>query len=243
MGKEYSTAGKHLIADLYDNANVDLLNNEEELKNIITEAVKKSRAHLVKIQSFSYKPQGVTVEAIIKESSMEIHTYPESAYASISFYTCGSKARPEKGLAFIINALKPQKVESFIVQRGNKKDMIISQIKTKAKAVPFGFSLLIDAYKCRPAKRLNDLSLSYDFLDTLPAKIGMEKQAPPYLFRSDEVKYPDKAGLSGGVYLIESGIQYHTIVPKSFLTMIVYSCKEFDPDIVIDEIKKVFKKS
>ena len=41
----------------------------------------------------------------------------------------------------------------------------------------------------------------------------MEKQAPPSIFRSDATRFPDKAGLSGWVPLIESSIVIHTLDP------------------------------
>jgi len=56
----------------------------------------------------------------------------------------------------------------------------------------------------------------------------MEKQAPPNIFRSDGVKFPDKAGLSGWAPLIESSIVIHTLTPKNFISIDVYCCKRFD---------------
>jgi S-adenosylmethionine/arginine decarboxylase-like enzyme len=56
----------------------------------------------------------------------------------------------------------------------------------------------------------------------------MEKQAPPSIFRSDEVRFPDKAGLSGWVPLIESSIVIHTLTPKDFITVDIYCCRAFD---------------
>jgi len=55
----------------------------------------------------------------------------------------------------------------------------------------------------------------------------MEKQAPPNIFRSDEVRFPDKAGLSGWVPLIESSIVIHTLTPKNFISVDIYCCKAF----------------
>ncbi len=240
MAEEYSTEGTHLIADLYDCEKVALLDNEEELRTLIADAIKASKAHMVSMNSHKYKPQGVTVTAIIEESDASIHTYPESKYATVNFYTCGTQTIPAKGLELIVNSLKPKKVESYEIKRGNKKDMIISQIPTKRKATPFGYSLLLDLYDCRPKKPFTDLGMAYDFLETLPGKINMEKQAPPFIFRSDSCKYPELAGFSGWVPLIESGIQFHTIDPKRFVTVDVYSCKEFSPEIVIKEIKKIY---
>ncbi len=100
----------------------------------------------------------------------------------------------------------------------------------KINTVPnqvFGYQLLLDLYGCKPGV-CDDLSLCYKFLDDTVGHLGMEKQAPPNIFRSDEVRFPDKAGLSGWVPLIESSIVIHTLSPKNFITIDIYCCKYFD---------------
>jgi len=52
--------------------------------------------------------------------------------------------------------------------------------------------------------------------------------------------FPDKAGVSGWVPLIESGVQIHSIEPKHFITLDVYSCKKFDPKIVLEHARNFF---
>ena len=59
----------------------------------------------------------------------------------------------------------------------------------------------------------------------------MEKQSPPSIFRSDAVRFPDKAGLSGWVPLIESSIVIHTLSLKNFITIDIYCCKFFDQKV------------
>lgn len=93
----------------------------------------------------------------------------------------------------------------------------------------FGYQLLLDLYECREGV-CEDLNLNYRFLDEMVEKLGMEKQAPPNIFRSDEVRFPDKAGLSGWVPLIESSIVIHTLSPKNFISIDIYCCKSFDSD-------------
>ena len=91
----------------------------------------------------------------------------------------------------------------------------------------FGYQLLLDLYDCKPGV-CDDLSLCYQFLDESVIKLGMEKQSPPNIFRSDEIRFPDKAGLSGWVPLIESSIVIHTLTPKNFISIDIYCCKCFD---------------
>ena len=91
----------------------------------------------------------------------------------------------------------------------------------------FGYELLVDLYNCKPGV-CDDLAVCYNFLEEIVGFLGMEKQAPPCVFRSDGVRFPDKAGLSGWVPLIESSIVIHTLSPKDFITVDIYCCRSFD---------------
>ena len=108
--------------------------------------------------------------------------------------------------------------------------------------MPFGYHLMIDMYGCQ-GKALASISLSYAFLEKLAELLQMTKQSPPFLFRSDGKAFPDKAGLSGWLPLIESGIQIHTIEPAGFVSLDVYSCRRFDKVAVVEYARKVFKPS
>ena len=99
--------------------------------------------------------------------------------------------------------------------------------KSKAKDTAFGFQLLLDLYDCRRGV-CDDLTLCYQFLDEIVGYLGMEKQAPPNIFRTPDERFPDKAGLSGWAPLVESSVVIHTLSPKNFISIDVYCCKEFD---------------
>lgn len=97
------------------------------------------------------------------------------------------------------------------------------------KNEPFGYLMTVDLYGCRLGV-CDNLDLCYKFLEDIVEELKMKKQSPPFIFRSDSQKYPDKAGLSGWVPLIESGVQIHTLSPKNFVSVDVYSCHKFSPD-------------
>ena len=99
--------------------------------------------------------------------------------------------------------------------------------KSNTKTLAFGFQLLLDLYDCRPGV-CDDLTLCYQFLDEVVEYLGMEKQAPPNIFRTPDLRFPDKAGLSGWAPLVESSIVIHTLTPTNFISVDIYCCKEFD---------------
>ena len=111
--------------------------------------------------------------------------------------------------------------------------------KSNVKETPFGFQLLLDLYDCRPGA-CDDLTLCYKFLDEIVGYLGMEKQAPPNIFRTPDENFPDKAGLSGWAPLVESSVVIHTLTPKNFISIDVYCCKEFDINKAKQFVRRFF---
>lgn len=97
---------------------------------------------------------------------------------------------------------------------------------------PFGYSYLLDMYECRKGAA-DDLELHYRFLEELVDRLDMTRMSQPVVIhgpRKDGIElYPEKAGVSGWCPLIESGLQIHSLEPSRFITLDVYSCREFDP--------------
>lgn len=111
--------------------------------------------------------------------------------------------------------------------------------KLKIKDTAFGFQLLLDLYDCRPGV-CDDLTLCYQFLDEIVGYLGMEKQAPPNIFRTPDLHFPDKAGLSGWAPLVESSIVIHTLSQKDFISVDIYCCKEFDINKAKQFVRRFF---
>ncbi len=103
----------------------------------------------------------------------------------------------------------------------------------------FGYQLLLDLYGCKEGV-CDDLGLCYQFLDDIVTALGMEKQSPPSIFRSDATRFPDKAGLSGWAPLIESSIVIHTLTPKNYISIDVYCCKCFSVEKAKELCRKFF---
>lgn len=112
-------------------------------------------------------------------------------------------------------------------------------MKKPTQQIPFGLHLMLDMYDCNP-KTLNDTKLVYQILDELPEKIGMRKLTSPYVVFSEGNDKRDPGGWSGFVIIQESHIALHTFVKRRFVTIDVYSCKEFDTKFVTRYFKKAF---
>ena len=110
-------------------------------------------------------------------------------------------------------------------------------------STPFGYSYYLDMYDCRVGAA-DDLELHYRFLERVVDKIGMTRMSQPVVMHGPTKNgaeiYPDKAGVSGWVALIESGIQIHSMEPKRFITLDVYSCNKFNSEIIYNYAKECF---
>jgi len=115
------------------------------------------------------------------------------------------------------------------------EDHLGKNIEKKA----FGRELLIDLYDCNP-KFVGNLDFNYNLLEELVIFLNMHKQSPPFIFVSP-TEYPDKAGLSGWVPLIESGIQIHTLTVKNFVSIDIYTCGEMINEEVLVFLKDKYQ--
>lgn len=96
--------GKHCFTEVYGCDN-KLLDDEEFLKNQIIEAINKTKLTLLNISSHKFSPQGVTIVALLSESHISIHTWPEKGSAALDVFTCG-ESDPEIAMLHMILALK-----------------------------------------------------------------------------------------------------------------------------------------
>ncbi|WP_320666846.1 adenosylmethionine decarboxylase [Prochlorococcus sp. MIT 1307] len=87
--------GKHCILELYE-CDTARLNDEAFLRTTITTSAKMSGATLLNLITHRFEPQGVTGLALLAESHISIHTWPENGYAAVDVFTCGDHTMPEK---------------------------------------------------------------------------------------------------------------------------------------------------
>ena len=56
--------------------------------------------------SNKFEPFGVTAIALLAESHLSIHTWPESQYSAIDIFTCGRHMKPKLASQFLIDSLE-----------------------------------------------------------------------------------------------------------------------------------------
>ena len=99
--------GKHCILELYG-CKAEHLNDENFLRDAIATAAKESGATLLNLVSHQFDPQGVTALALLAESHISIHTWPEKGYAAVDVFTCGDHTMPERACKSLRTKLQAQ---------------------------------------------------------------------------------------------------------------------------------------
>jgi len=115
--------GIHILAEFYG-CDAHLLNNSDYIKLVIEEATKKAGATLITSFSHNFSPYGVTGIAVIAESHLSIHTWPEYEYAAVDVFTCGESADPYAAFRYIKEKLKAKDVEIKKIVRGKIKYVV-----------------------------------------------------------------------------------------------------------------------
>ena len=106
--------GKHCILELYD-CDSSKLDDEDFLRAAMTKAAERAGATLLNLITHQFEPQGVTGLALLAESHISIHTWPETGYAAVDVFTCGDHTMPERACAVLSEQLSSsrQSMRSF----------------------------------------------------------------------------------------------------------------------------------
>ena len=128
MYGSHGLIGRHCIYDLQD-GDPQLLDDEDFIKDALMKAAEAAGATLLKIVSHKFEPQGVTALALLAESHISIHTYPEQNYAAIDAFTCGVHTDAETACRSLQYALNGKSGTMRLISRQNDavtRDLILA---------------------------------------------------------------------------------------------------------------------
>jgi len=78
-------------------------------ENVINKIAKAANVTVLKISKYEFEPQGFTILALLAESHMSFHTFPEKNIISFDFFTCG-KISPSIALDIIKKEFKHKRI-------------------------------------------------------------------------------------------------------------------------------------
>jgi S-adenosylmethionine decarboxylase len=113
--KQFNFAGTHVLLEFWGAINLGSL---EIIEAALIKAVEACGATLLDIKLHHFGPfQGVSGVALIKESHLSIHTWPEFEYAALDIFVCG-EVNPYKAVPVLKQVFKPKKVQVIDLKRG-----------------------------------------------------------------------------------------------------------------------------
>ena len=107
---------KHVLFKL-EGCPFSTLNNEEHIKYCLFHASEASYSKVLKVQTEKFLPQGVTGFALLAESHLSIHTWPEKGVAMCDIFTCGDECEPEKAVDYLSKWLSSTNTTSQCYER------------------------------------------------------------------------------------------------------------------------------
>ena len=110
-----SFAGIHLLLDLWDASGLD---DADLIERALRDSIKIAGASLLHIHLHHFTPSGgISGIAVLAESHISIHTWPERGYAAIDLFMCGD-THPELAVPVLKNAFGSSRAEVTNFQRG-----------------------------------------------------------------------------------------------------------------------------
>jgi len=115
-----NSSGKHMICDLTNIKNIELLNDSTKMKELFDNICKKYNYTILNQMEHIFEPQGITILYLLSESHISIHTFPERNYAALDIYTCREYDNNDiykEIYEYIIKEFKAEKEEPIIIDR------------------------------------------------------------------------------------------------------------------------------
>ena len=100
-------AGSHLIIDFWEAEGLD---DKDRIEQAMIDAVEAAGATLLHIHLHTFTPSGgISGVAVLAESHISVHTWPERGYAAFDIFMCGD-TEPRKAFAVLKQAFAPKRV-------------------------------------------------------------------------------------------------------------------------------------
>ena len=107
-------AGTHLIIEVIGASGLD---NPERIERALRACVHACKATLLHLHLHRFQPQGVSGVAVLAESHISVHTWPEAGYGAFDVFMCGD-AEPWRAVEILKSAFAAEDVKVDTLLRG-----------------------------------------------------------------------------------------------------------------------------
>ncbi|PCI66885.1 MAG: adenosylmethionine decarboxylase [Piscirickettsiaceae bacterium] len=116
-GVEYS--GTHLLIDLWGACRLD---DAQYIEKTLIQCIEACHASLLHIHLHQFSDSGgISGVAILAESHISVHTWPERNYAAFDVFMCGV-AKPLNAVDILKKAFTPQRLNVKEILRGQQEE-------------------------------------------------------------------------------------------------------------------------
>lgn len=113
--KKFNKLGDHIIIEFFGCTN---LNDLKNLEMKLRQAANAAGATVLSVTSHQFEPAGVTGVAVLQESHISVHTWPEYGYAAVDVFTCGQHVNIEKAFEVLKEFFGAKYVKRMRLDRG-----------------------------------------------------------------------------------------------------------------------------
>lgn len=109
--------GRQLLSEL-SFCDQQAIDDESLVRQLLIQAATDSGATLLSVHVHRFQPQGVSGVAILAESHLAIHTWPELGYAAVDAFTCGDHVDPRVAITVMEQGLNARCNTTMEMTRG-----------------------------------------------------------------------------------------------------------------------------
>ena len=107
-----------------EHVTLDIIGTKKEYEpsfyeSLVHKIAKKAKVTVLNIAKYKFEPQGFTLVALLAESHISFHTYPEKGIISFDFYTCGTVSP-----AIALDVIKSEIDHNRIIKKDISRDTI-----------------------------------------------------------------------------------------------------------------------
>lgn len=109
---------RHFLLELHG-CPAERLDDPTRICRCIEEAAVIAGTTVLQVASHHFEPHGVTAIALLAESHLSIHCWPETGYAAVDLLTCTDAGDPQAACQHIVKTLAAKSHHCQIIQRGD----------------------------------------------------------------------------------------------------------------------------
>jgi S-adenosylmethionine decarboxylase len=117
VGSGQPSVGIHLIVNLYDIRDDDLLYDLWKGREVLNHVVSELHLNVVNEAGHQFQPYGYTYVYVLSESHLTIHTYPEHRSCYIDIFCCNPHFDPNMAISILKDMFNTNSITSNIIHR------------------------------------------------------------------------------------------------------------------------------